>query len=301
MYDFRISYHDDDRAWEEWIAWELKRAGRTCCHSRKSVHPDTDWELELDPARPQRADEPRLARRVLVLASRLYAAQTPAGFAERLGRGVQQGAVWVVQLDPLPHLALPDGTLSLVERSPDECRRSVARALSSLGAASAITPAAAPPLAGHPAPSSIPAVLLAAEEDADLAREGALHFAGLVQRGELDLFCIPIDVRAGDPRDPLQIPQLRRAALILYLRSPALVANHRLTSWLDERKRSGEARLVSVALRSYDPESAPFSDLQGVPIKTMPVGDETRRDGSWVEVVQSVRRVLPEIRRQRQR
>ncbi len=63
--DFFISYNKADKAWAEWIAWELENEGYTCVLQAWDFRPGGNFVLEMDKAA-------KLARRTIAVLSPDY-------------------------------------------------------------------------------------------------------------------------------------------------------------------------------------------------------------------------------------
>ena len=53
MKHFFISYSSADRAWAEWVAWELEEEGYTTIIAARDFHPSSNWAIEMQKAAAQ--------------------------------------------------------------------------------------------------------------------------------------------------------------------------------------------------------------------------------------------------------
>lgn len=62
-----------------------------------------------------------------------------------------------------------------------------------------------------------------------------------------------------------------------------------------ERHESGEARVIPIILKPVDWREAPFSKLQALPKNVKPITTWENRDEAFLNVAQSIRRVVQEL------
>jgi hypothetical protein len=122
------------------------------------------------------------------------------------------------------------------------------------------------------------------------------HLAMLKRQGQIEAWHDRL-IRAGERIDDSISKNLEAADIILFLvSSDFLVSEYCYGVEVQkavERHRAGSVKLVPVILRPCDWRSAPFGELLATPTDAKPVSKWTDRDEAWLDVVESIKRLLP--------
>ena len=138
-----------------------------------------------------------------------------------------------------------------------------------------------------------------AHKDKKLKDELDKHLANLKQQGLISTF-YDQDITAGKEWVQEIEQHLEDANIILLLISPDFIASDyhygREMKLALNRQKEEKVRVLPIILRPGDYESAPFSTLHPLPLGGKPVTAWPNRDEAFLSIVQSIKKVIEEIK-----
>lgn len=133
--------------------------------------------------------------------------------------------------------------------------------------------------------------------DSDLRDQLEKHLAMLKRQGRIDAWH-DRKIVVGDSLDDRISEHLQAASIVLLLVSSDFLSSEYCYSvemqTALKRHHAREARVIPVILRPCDWKSAPFADLLAAPTDARPVTKWTDRDEAWLDVVEAIKKALPE-------
>ena len=300
--DFFISFVPDDRAWAEWMAWELEDAGNVVVLQGWAFRPGANFALELRRAQP--------AQTTIVLLSPTYLAalRTQSEWQAEFGPDSGVVAVRVREFEPdgPPGLAQ---FIDLVGLDEAEARAHLLAGVDGQRRKTVGQPPKFPTTAPDPPPErsdapQVPAapavVVVFHEREEQTAQRLAVLLVPLVRAGAIGR----LEQRTvGDPKLGATVEQLISGdvpAILVPLISADFLASdfafgpdvERLVSM---STRSAGFRVIPVLVRPAVWEATPFARLQVLPRNARPVTEWESRDSADASVAEGLRVALDSL------
>ena len=316
--DFFISHTSADRAWAEWVAWQLEESGYTAILQSWDFRPGDNFFLSMEKA----LDD---AERIIVIISPSYvrSAWTQSEYTAALARG--RGHLLPVMIAPteVPPILESLTKTDLVGLGEESAREALLRGV--LG--SGHRPRSAPLFPGRPRlereqadfpPASsrgssgtpeesretsadeLRALVISAEADEHFAQELCGSLQGL--RAEISLSSIEIRIVGKDTaRSDKEVDsRVRESNIVLLVVSRDLLATEygssREIRLLLRRHDDRQSIVIPIVYRTTSWDRQPFGRLVALPTGGMPVAKWTSRDEAMINIVDGVRLAADEFR-----
>ncbi len=279
--DFFISFASDDRAWAEWIAWELEDAGYAVVLQGWPFRPGANFAVEL-----QRAPPAQLI--ALLSPSYLAALQTQSEWGAAFERGSSAIPIRVRECDPVGPLALLE-CIDLVGLDDADARAHLLAALHGRRQK---------PEDAAPHDPAAPAVVFVFHERDDQTAERLARLLVPLQRagviGRLERRAV------ADPALAATLERLLAGdvpAIVVPLISADLLASDfafrpNVDRLVFESTRSATFRVIPVLVRPAVWESSGFGRLQVLPRNARPITEWESRGSAEGSVADGLRVAL---------